>query len=177
MVGAAWLVLRFFDVPALSPLPLWLVLGWLGVVAALYVDTVTWRARLPFRVEGYTVIDGVSPPDEGYAPWIALRVRIELKKPTPEAASQRGRTLDLLVGRVTQMLAEDTDVNPGPDQVWRRNGDEAVGQAGFPIYTARVIERWLRRDVRRLARAYPVDGVVVTARYTGSGYHVFSSSV
>lgn len=177
MVGAALGVLKVLHVPIPTIGAVWLGIAWLIVIVVLLVDFLTWRVRLPFRLDGYEHIDGTSPAQSGYVPWIDLRVEIHLCKVTAESERQRNRVLDLLAARIEQMLLGDKNANCGPAQAWSRKDEFVSGQVGNSVYSTRLIERWLRRDVRRLAKAYPVDRVVVVARYTGSGYYVAAEIV
>jgi hypothetical protein len=40
------------------------------------------------------------------------------------------------------------------------------------LYNSRLIEKWLRKEVRLLHRGYPVGAVTVNAKYTGRSFEV-----
>jgi hypothetical protein len=84
--------------------------------------------------------------------------------------------LDLLIAHVGELMAKDTDAKPGAGRTWHRIDHAVQGEAGNPIYSERVIERWLRNEARLLAKVYPVERITVSARYTGGGYHVSSTT-
>ncbi len=146
--------------------------AWAAVVALLALDNATWRWRLPFRVTGYQHIDGSDGTAGDYAPWIAFRVEI-VTKGDASARAHVAKVLGILESRANKEGFSDKDTKYGGAQVWRvhENGSVA-GQGTFAIYTTRIIERWLRREVRLLARVVPVEKVVVSAKYTGSGYRL-----
>lgn len=141
---------------------------WLLAFAVLWVDSATWRKRLPFVVEGDLEIEGEDRTGEGVVPWIAVRVDLELQQAAPHPAV--GHALQLLANQANRLLADDKEANFGGAQVWRAGEAHVAGETDASFWTTRVLERWLRNEVRLLNKAVPVARVKVHARYTGSGY-------
>ena len=172
LIGMSWVALH----EALPAVVNGAALAWLVVTAAIVIDVYTWRRRLGFTLEGYERIDGTSPAEDGFAPWIAFSVAIYLRDVSADAVRQRDRVLEMLITRIDKMHKADNDLSSRAP-VWHRSDTATAGDTGYPIYAKRVIERWLRREVRLLAAAYPIDRVVVSARYTGGGFHVSTMSI
>lgn len=150
--------------------------AWTVVVAGLALDHAMWRRRLPFTLVGYDRIGGTDRTGDDMAPWVAFTVQIIVKDDVPVAAKEAvRRTLQILASRVNARQRKLKDARFGGEQVWRVQEEGpflARGQATFGIYTTRLLEKWLRRDVRLLEKIAPVERVVVDARYTGRGFRL-----
>ncbi|MBL8919732.1 MAG: hypothetical protein JNJ54_12770 [Myxococcaceae bacterium] len=143
---------------------------WLIAFAVLWVDSATWRQRLPFVVEGDLEIEGEDRTGDSEVPWIAVKVEIVLAQGGSHEAV--GHTLQLLASRANRLLADDKEARFGGAQVWRPGQSQVAGETDPSFWTTRVLERWLRNEVRLLHRGVPVAKVKVHARYTGSGYRI-----
>lgn len=151
--------------------------AWALVVALLVIDNVTWRGRLPFRLEGYDHIGARAPDRDGVAPWMRVAVTVRLADGVDAAAAAPhvARVLGILASRVNKEMTGDPDRRFDADQRWKVADGTAEGETTYSFYTRRLCERWLRREVRLLARAFPLERVVVRAAYTGSGYDLPSA--
>ena len=177
LIGVSVLALQLHD----ATLP-WASIGiaaaaWAVIVGALLIDNLTWRRRLPFRLEGYEHIAARAPDGDDVAPWVRVSVALHLADGVDAAAAapHAARVLDILASRINKKMASDRDRDFDKDQRWKVADGAAEGESTYAFYTQRLCERWLRREVRLLARAFPLERVVVRAAYTGRGYDIPSS--
>lgn len=150
------------------------VLGAWAMVAALFgLDAATWRGRLPFKLVGFQTIGGKDDTSASRVPWLAFELELRF---VDSAGAQRGteplaRTMEILGNRINRAMQKDSEADFSGGRVWRVTEAGVLrGEATLQVYTTRLIEKWLRREVRLLHAAYPVAEVIVRARYTGSSY-------
>ncbi|MBL8914571.1 MAG: hypothetical protein JNM17_27960 [Archangium sp.] len=170
IIGSIWLEDDFAATRWFWPaVPVWLL-----AMLVLIIDGLTWRARLPFKLIGYETIEGTDKTGSNHAPYIRFEVRITLQGHASHEAV--AHTLEILGKRVNAMMFADKEADFGGAKVWRVSVRNSVGgQASRAIYTGRVIEKWLRKEVRLLHKAVPVSQVTVEATYSGDSYWVSSS--
>lgn len=140
--------------------------SWLLVSGAVLLDHHTWRARLPFELQGYDTIEGTDTTDDDTAPFVHVRVTIEADGDLTPAHT----ALVILATRMNRTLQSDSDTASA--KAWQVDGPCAEGEATFSLYTTRVLEAWLRREVCLAAKASPIRRVRVYASYTGYGYRL-----
>jgi hypothetical protein len=100
-------------------------------------------------------------------------VRVALRDDSQDARAARARAVDVLVSRCNAMLNKDEDLKPTAGQWWRLHEDGSCrGECTFEIYTTRRLEKWMRGEVALLAKAHPVEKVIVSARFTGSSSRI-----
>lgn len=170
IIGSIWLEDDFAATRWFWPaVPVWGL-----AMLFLIIDGLTWRARLPFKLMGYERINGTDKSGSSRAPYIRFEVRITLAgHASHEAVAQ---TLEILGKRVNAIMFADKEADFGGAKVWRVSGGMSVGgQASRAVYTSRVIEKWLRKEVRLLHAAVPVSQVWINAEYSGDTYWVSSS--
>jgi hypothetical protein len=149
----------------------WLVpaaIGWAAVLPLAWLDARTWRTRLPFPVHGDRRILGSDTTDDSHVPWIEVRVELFVGRSDASAAVEQ--VLRLLASRANRLHRNDKEANFGGARVWRVDGRVVRGETTLAFWTTRVLEKWLRRDVRFLQRVVRVEQVRVRARYTGDSY-------
>jgi hypothetical protein len=160
------------DGPMPWPVVAGVVSGYAAVLTGFALDNALWRRRLPFPINGFDVIEGKSRADSDEAPIVGFTIRIEVAGDT----KARDQTLEILAGRVNAILKKDSDLKDSSGKYeWRVNDGTLTGSCSFQIYTTRVIERWLRSDVRLLAKVTRIERVYVNARYTGDTFSLPSS--
>lgn len=143
---------------------------WLIAFTVLWFDAATWRKRLPFPVEGDLVIEGEDRTGDSEVPWIAVTVEIVLAQAASHEALRH--TLEVLASQANRLLVDDKEARFGGEKVWRADAAQASGQTDPSFWTTRLLERWLRNEVRLLHQVAPISRVKVHARYTGAGYHI-----
>jgi hypothetical protein len=140
--------------------------AWTAVLIFFVIDSVTWKRLLPFKLEGFDSIAGDKDPGEGRVPFLAFDIHIRF---IGEGNAQaRAQTLEILASRVNRALKKDGELS---EPTWRVVDGSSVRGEGSPmIYNGRFIEKWLRKEVRLLHRAFPVGAVTVNAKYTGASF-------
>ena len=131
-----------------------------------WLDALTWRRRLPFLVTGDDVISGSDGTDSDRVPWLRVTVRIVLREPFAHPAVDS--TLQVLAARVNTAMKKEQGDSFEPKQHWRVKDGVLRGEVDKSLYTTRMLEKWLRREVRLLHQVAPVKHVEVSAAYTGS---------
>lgn len=170
IVGSAWLE---GDTWWRSPVVAGLGAAWLLITAVLWLDSVTWRRLLPFEVEGLETINGKDASGDSDVPYIAFELHLRFVGVGDDQA--RDKTLEILGARVNRALQKDSELDFNGQRVWRvLGGGRLRGEGTRMLYTQRLIERWLRREVRLLHRAFPVGAVTVHATYTGKSFRTSS---
>lgn len=141
---------------------------WAIAFLIFWMDAVTWRSRLPFRLTGDRVIHGRDNTDSDEVPWIEVQVTVELTGSGAQTAVEHA--LQLLATRANRLLRGDKEANFGGDRIWRVEGNIVRGETDPSFWTTRVLEKWARRDLRLLRKITPIHQIKVHARYTGRSY-------
>jgi hypothetical protein len=171
IVGSAWLE---GDEWWKSPIVAGIFAAWGAIVFVFWLDSATWKGLLPFKVEGMETIHGRDKSGDSRAPYIAFDIHIRFVGVGDNQA--RNKVLEILAERINRVLKKDGDMNLNEKRVWRvADGGHLRGEGSRALYTQRLIEAWLRREVRLLHRAFPVGAVTVIATYTGDSFRVSSS--
>lgn len=132
---------------------------WALLLTLALVDALTWRRRLPFSLIEPDRLTGHPDSRDDYSTWIEVGVSVVLRDgSTPPALAT---ALELLVTRLNRLMGEDQDFSGA--LAWRSRAPNAVGgHVDHRFFSARVLEKWLRREVRLLHGAHPVERVETT---------------
>jgi hypothetical protein len=178
---ASFLIFALIDEPGLRTMAALAFLPWLLALVAMALDAMTWRRGLPFELVGYDVVKGDRVFDGDRLPWYAIDVTVEVEregvgartKSPAETREAIRASLERLIAAANKLLdqSDETVDEKQRWRLWKRDG-LCGGQSLPTVFTRRVIERWLRNDVARLAAAHKVKRVVVDARTTGASVWV-----
>jgi hypothetical protein len=154
----------------------WAVGGLLAVTATavllLALDAATWRARLPFRLEGLDRLSGSAPREKDHEPLIEFEVHVTLERPSSPPPQALIDALTILAGTLNQRVASSAWLRELPEARWEVKGEAAHGMAGLFVWHDALIEAWARGPLRLLHRLHPIAQVSVRAHLTGRTFYV-----
>ncbi len=145
-------------------------LPWLAAVPAtclalglfFWFDALTWRRRLPWALEGDRIIEGLATTSAVHGDVIRVTVTVTLRSGEVHPVLT---TALILLARQAQALKPE-----GVRGYWQMvpGTTRAEGDSNFDFFEGRVLERWLRRDLRLVHRITPVERVTVHAEFAGT---------
>lgn len=168
LLGGAW-----SEGAPVGPVFLYGAPVWALAVLVTWVDSLTWKKRLPFEVRGEDVISGTDGTGSDRVPWIGVTIRVVLQANATHPAVNT--TLQVFASQMNTMMKADTDASFTDQQRWLVKHGLLRGETTKAMYTTRMLEKWLRREVRLLHEVARIERVEVSAAYTGSSYWAPSS--